>query len=270
MNTPLVSVIIPTKNEEENIKRCLVSVINQSYKNIEIIVVDNNSVDKTREMAKRYTQKVLNKGPERNIQRNFGVKKAKGQYLLFLDADMELERNVVLDCVRLAEQGPCAMIIPEKSIGQGFWAKCRALEKSFYIGDDLIEAARFFEKKAFEEIGGFDTNLIASEDWDLTWRARKKGFRIERIKSFILHHEGKLSLHDAMGKKYYYGLSLPKYISKHPKLARKQYRLFRPAFLKNWKRLISDPFCMLGLFFMKFCEFFAGGIGIIKSKLMKK
>ncbi|MFH0876438.1 MAG: glycosyltransferase [archaeon] len=52
-----VSVIVTTKNEERNIARCLVSVKNQSYPNIEIIVVDNNSSDKTKEIAKRGSNK---------------------------------------------------------------------------------------------------------------------------------------------------------------------------------------------------------------------
>ena len=61
---PLVSVIITTKNEEKNIKTCLVSIKNQTYQNIEIIVVDNNSIDSTKKLASEYTKYVYNKGPE--------------------------------------------------------------------------------------------------------------------------------------------------------------------------------------------------------------
>ncbi len=65
---PLVSVTITTKNEEKNIENCLKSILEQSYKNIEIIVVDNNSTDKTKEIALKYTQKC-------------GMKKGKYYYL---------------------------------------------------------------------------------------------------------------------------------------------------------------------------------------------
>ena len=58
MSNPLVSVVITTKNEEKHIGNCINSIINQTYENIEIIVVDNDSIDKTKEIAKTYTKKV--------------------------------------------------------------------------------------------------------------------------------------------------------------------------------------------------------------------
>ena len=83
-----VSVIIPTKNETNNIKACLESIRRQTYPYLEIIVVDNNSKDNTKSIALNFTKLVFNKGPERSSQRNFGAKKAKGDFLLFIDADM--------------------------------------------------------------------------------------------------------------------------------------------------------------------------------------
>lgn len=82
-----VSVIITTKNEEENIANCLESIKQQTYpqEKIEIIVVDNNSVDKTKEIALKYTDKVYNFGPERSAQRNFGIRQARREYILSLE-----------------------------------------------------------------------------------------------------------------------------------------------------------------------------------------
>ena len=74
---PLVSVIVTTKNEEKNIANCLKSIKNQTYKNIEIIVVDNNSDDRTKEIAGKYTDKVFNHGPERSALRNLGAEREK-------------------------------------------------------------------------------------------------------------------------------------------------------------------------------------------------
>lgn len=72
-----VSVILTTKNEEKNIASCLESIKNQNYPSdkIEIIIVDNDSIDRTKKIALRYTDKVYNFGPERSSQRNFGVRK---------------------------------------------------------------------------------------------------------------------------------------------------------------------------------------------------
>lgn len=68
-----VSVVLTTRNEEANIRNCLESVRRQTYPDIEIIVVDNNSDDQTKSIALEYTDKVYNLGPERSTQRNFGV-----------------------------------------------------------------------------------------------------------------------------------------------------------------------------------------------------
>lgn len=99
----LVSVIIATKNAQRFIGTCLETIKNQSYWNIEIIVVDNFSTDKTEEIVLNYTENFFEKGPERSVQRNFGAKKAKGKYILNVDADMELSENVVKECVEKIE-----------------------------------------------------------------------------------------------------------------------------------------------------------------------
>ena len=104
MLKPLVSIIITSKNESEVIERLLKSVKKQTYKRIELIVVDNNSTDKTLKIAQKYTKHIFTKGPERSTQRNFGAKKAKGDYFMFLDADMELSPRVIEECIEKITQ----------------------------------------------------------------------------------------------------------------------------------------------------------------------
>lgn len=181
MKQPLVSVIITTRNEEKNIETCLKSIKKQAYQNIEIILVDNNSSDMTVELAKKYTRDIYNKGPERSAQRNYGVKMSKGKYVLILDADMNLSPNVVKECVSVMQTNKVGgVIIPEESYGVGFWSQVKKLERSFYVGSDLIEAARFFSKKVFIDIDGFDESITGPEDWDLSQRVKKK-FGLTRI-----------------------------------------------------------------------------------------
>jgi len=227
MKNPLVSVIITTKNSSRTLDRCLRSIRDQTYKNIELIVVDNNSTDNTKKIAKKYTSLVFNKGPERSVQRNFGAKKAKGKYLLIHDSDIYFDRNSVKECVELAEKTGCeAIILPEKSIGEGYWAKVKAFERSFYVGNDLIEAARFFERKMYFEVGGYDEGLTACEDWDLQNRIRAKGYKTFRVKNFLLHDEGKLSLFGSSKKKKYYAKWIKIYKERYPDLAKKQFSFF--------------------------------------------
>lgn len=276
-NNTLVSIIITTKNSSEFIGNCLKSIKYQSYKNIEIIIVDNNSKDDTKKIALKYTKLLFNKGPERNIQRNYGASKSKGEYLLFIDSDMELSKAVVADCVRQVESYKVSkvnkvfggIIIPEESFGEGFWAKCKALERSFYVGVDWIEAARFFRKQIFNEFKGFDTNLISGEDWDLNQRIKSK-YKISRIESFIKHNEGKLKLIFLLKKKMYYGTKLSNYASKEENRKDfknqssivKRYKLF----FSDPKRLFSNPIIGMGMLFMKTSEFTAVGLGYVLKK----
>lgn len=266
---PLISVIIPTKNEAKNIETCLKSIADQTYKNYEIIVVDNNSDDDTKILAKRYTKKVFNYGPERSSQRNYGAKKAKGEYLLFIDADMILTRSVLFECIQsVNDKNFQALIIPEKSFGTSFWAKCKALEKSYYEGVDWIEASRFFEKKRFVDLGGYNTSLVSGEDWDLHSRFvddSKSG----RIKSYIYHNESDLSLVETIKKKYYYAKNIKFYknVSNSTKYSAQSNVLKRYAlFFSSPKKLFANPLVGFGMLFMKFCEYGAGAFAYIFDK----
>ena len=259
----LVSVIIPTKNSEENIGTCLKSIGEQTYPNIEVIVVDDHSTDGTREIAEKFGAKIIETKAMRSRARNIGAEKAIGDLVLFLDSDMELDSAVVESCVKKVVDQCDAVIIPEVSVGAGFWAECKALEKACYIGDDLIEAARFFKRSIFESIGGYNSELEAGEDWDLNQRISKAGCRIGRTNAFIKHHEGRLSLRETILKKHYYGKTLEHYRKKHQKEAKRQLKLIRPAFVRNWKKLIKDPIHAFGMLLMKTCEFVAGGLGVL-------
>ncbi|NJL43584.1 MAG: glycosyltransferase family 2 protein [Pseudanabaena sp. SU_2_4] len=156
-NNKLISVIVPTYNSANYLEACLQSIAEQNYEQIELIVVDNNSMDNTKEIAQKYTKMVFNQGPERSAQRNFGVLQSKGGYILIIDSDMQLSRDVVKACVETISNSDKlkALIIPEESFGEGFWAQCKKLERSFYSGIDWQEAARFFDRKIYEELGGY-------------------------------------------------------------------------------------------------------------------
>lgn len=277
MKKPLVSIIVPTKNSETTIGACLKSIKNQSYKNIEIIVVDNNSTDKTKEIAKKYTKLVFNEGPERSAQRNFGALKSKGEYLLFVDSDMVLSKNVVKDCVDMFMSNKkrskiYGLLIPEESFGTSFWAKCKALERSFYVRVDWIEAARFFSKSIFNEFKGYDEQQTGTEDFDLPQRIKEKygADSISRINNYIYHNEGNLALGYTLKKKYYYAKTSTTYAKRK---SNKEYFNKQANILERYKLFFSDPIRLLrnpmlgfGMLFMKALEFGAGGLGYLIKK----
>lgn len=273
-NSPKVSIIVTTKNEEKNIEAFLQSCDKQTYKNIEVIVVDNPTTsDKTSEIAQKYTSKVYIAGPERSAQRNFGIESAEGSYLLVLDADMILTENVVQECIDIINKDPeiKAVVIPEKSIGDSFWAKCKALERTFYFieGDINVEAARFFEKDALNKVGGYDPSITGPEDWDLPERIYKHYPKRARTKAYILHNEGNVNLWKLIKKKHYYAKLSHVYLSKNKisPIGSKTVYFLRPTFYKNYKLWFKSPKISLGTIVMLTGETIGGGVGFLQGYL---
>ena len=270
MKKVLVSVIITTRNEERNIENCIQSILKQTYSPIQIIVVDNNSLDNTKKIAKKFTKFVYDKGPERSAQRNFGAQKAEGEYLVFIDCDMILTPKVIEECVKTISDKVGGLVIPEESIGSGFWAKAKSLERSFYLGKDSIEAARFYPKKIITAVGGFDETLTGPEDWDLSQRVSHK-YHLGRINAMILHNEGNLSLRTTIQKKYYYAHKFKEYLNKdeHISNTAQQFSIIGryKIFFTQPKKLMKDPLLSAGMLFMKTSEFIAGGFGYVHSKI---
>jgi glycosyltransferase involved in cell wall biosynthesis len=255
----MVSVIVTTKNEEKNIENCLKSIKDQTFWNTEVIVVDNHSEDETVKTARKYTNKVYLEGPERSSQRNYGAKVARGEYLLYLDADMILSPNVIEECVKKCEiDRTDALYLPERIVGEGFWIKVRDFERSFYTGT-VIDAVRFIRKDLFERVGGFDETLVGPEDWDFDRRLRKIG-RTGVINTALYHNEGSFDVKRYLKKKKYYTAGIKDYVRKwgsnDPETMKQlgmRYRLMGVFVEKGkWKRLIRHPLFTSSMYYLRF------------------
>lgn len=273
---PFVSVIITTKNEADVIANLFNSLKKQSYNNIEIILVDNNSTDGTLGIAKKMGIKVYSKGPERSAQRNYGVRKSRGKYFMILDADMELQRDVVKECVALVKRNSNLgeVIIPERSIGKNFWERVKTFERSLYDinGYEVTDAARFFKREAFNKVNGFDESITGPEDWDFPESIKKAGFKVGIIESYIYHHERIPSIWNLIKKKYYYALKSHRYLRKNniSIISPKTIYFLRPVFYKNWQTLFKNPSLALGLLIMLTLEQIGGGLGYLQGRLKFK
>jgi len=257
---PEVSVIVTTKNEERNIGACLESVVQQSMPPLEMIVVDNYSEDKTAEIALEYGAKVFELGPERSAQRNYGVEKAQGKYILYLDADMRLSPNVIEKCVNCceADAGVSGIYIPEFIVGKGFWINVRRFERSFYDGT-VIDAVRFVPKTAFQQVEGFDLRFTGPEDWDFDKKIRGLGKTVI-VDAYLEHDEGDFNLQHYLNKKNYYSKGFDIYAKnwgKDDPDIRKQlspwYR-FVGVFVEQGKfiKLMEHPILTLGMYYLRF------------------
>ena len=271
MAQPLVSVIVTTRNSMRTLEACLGSIKRQSYRRLEMIIVDNKSHDGSHELAKRYSRKVFSAGPERHVQRNYGLKKSRGVYLMFIDSDMELAKGLVSEAVDKCEKkGYGALILPEVSVGRGFWARCRMLEKKCYLGDSLMEAAnRFILRCHYLAVGGYDDTLIVGEDFDLHEKLVAAGVKISRTRAVIRHHEVR-SFGEMLAKHFYYGSLMPSYLKRHPVDGTGRFFPLRPAYFRNWRLFLRDPLHGGGLVVMKVLQYVVAGCGFAWGLITKR
>ncbi len=186
-----VSVIIPAVEGDPYLEQCIQSVKDQTYKDVEIIVVKE--------------------GKERSEQRNIGIDRAKGRYLLFLDSDMKLHPCVIGN---LIEGKAVKAYIPEIVVGD----KVRSFERSFYNGT-CIDVIRWTTDKV-----RFDETLTGPEDWD--WD-KQQDIRQRGICHYPLYHLGTHSLE----RKEKYAKSFKRYRDKWCNDRDCQYQF-------GWKRVL--------------------------------
>jgi glycosyltransferase involved in cell wall biosynthesis len=275
MKQPLVSVIVPTKNSAHFLSDFLESFINSNDKRFEIIINDDvHTNDDTKKVISRFKNKGL---PLKYLQKNTsmaqgrkrGAKEAKGNILLHLDSDMQITPNLIGECIARITSGYDALIIPEESFGNSFWAKCKWLEKKCYAGVDEIESLRCLRTSVYRKINGHNESMVFSEDKDLDLRIREAGYKIGRTKHYLRHNEGDLRLLKTLKKKQGYSKTADLFAREHPEAFRWQTKISNRyvLYLKNAKYLVSNPLLYAGMIFMKTCEFGAGGLGLLTKKL---
>jgi glycosyltransferase involved in cell wall biosynthesis len=265
-NEPLVSIIIPTYNSGKTLAKCLESIENQSYADIEVIVVDKYSADGTKEITSEYRAKIIESDAKLSKARNIGIKEAKGEFVFSVDSDMELSEEIIKDCVTTLQLDETigGVIIPERSVGDSFWVRVRDWERSFYAGTE-VESARFFRKELVEKVGGYDEAVLFFEDSTLPQKIEKIGYNVKvHISSEIFHHEDDFYLFNWLKKKYYYGKTAQIYRHKYEEYGKRQMSvLYRfGVFFKN-KRFYSKPLLAIGVLVLKSLEFCSAGLGYL-------
>ncbi len=266
----LVSIVIPTKNAERYFERCLKSIKEQTYKNIEIIIVDNYSNDATLKIARRFTNKIYQKGPERTAQTNFGAEIAKGKYVYRVDPDFILEKNVVKQAVEKCEKENLGAVAIHNTSDPSvsFWAKVRKFERDMYIDDNLIVGARFYKKEAWRKIGGYNENIIL-DDYDFHNRLIKH-YKWGRIKAKEHHLGEPKDIATIFKKSYFYGKQVPPYLKKYPLRGFNQSHPLKVSYIRHWDSFIFHPILAFGFLIMIFVKYLGGLLGIVSTILGRK
>lgn len=238
------------------------SVRAQSYP-CSLVVVDNHSADETAEIARRLADLVLVAGPERSTQRNLGAAGRPAGIFGFIDSDMLLEPEVVAQAVAQVQGGCGSVIIPEYTVGLGYWARVREFERSFYTEGGGAEAARFFDARVFNSISGYDEGLTSSEDWDVTLRAGVAA-RVGRTVARVAHDEGRVRYFAACARKGRYAAGMRGFTRKHGASALSA-ALDRPYLRQPWRLVSPHPALGLGVIALKAGEAIAVGGGLARS-----
>ncbi|MEM5793041.1 MAG: glycosyltransferase [Candidatus Aenigmatarchaeota archaeon] len=197
MRYPKVSVIIPAYNEEDVIEDCLKSVTSLDYpkKKLEIILIDDGSTDKTVEKAKKFKIKII-KGPHKGVgvARNLGIKKSKGELILFVDADQRVERKLLKKMLPVILNPFVVGLDPQERVmnKNKFWAKMHFLRSNLGTYQYDFAFLRLFKKKIIKEIGIINPKYGYYDDWEFTYRAYKKYNKkgqIIRYRNAIVYHK---------------------------------------------------------------------------------
>ena len=269
---PLVSIVVPTKNAARFLRRCLKSIQDQTYSPIEIIVVDNYSTDRTREVADAFAARVLSFGPERSAQVNHGIASSHGKYVYRVDADFVLPENLVEEAVTVCEEHQIdgVLIHNTSDPSVSFWARVRKFERDCYKKDSWNVAVRFMRRDVFQTLGGFDETLVAAEDYDLHNRFLKAGYTLREIEPSEIHIGESKSLLEICRKHFYYGQTLRSYIRKHPGRSLVQLSPVRPSHLVRWRRFARHP-VLMGVFIVyQLARYFSAGLGLLASLVVHR
>ena len=189
---PLVSVIIPVYNRENTLKRAIDSVLNQTYKNIELIIVDDASTDGSLQIAQAYLKDgvkilTLSKNVGAAEARNCGMKAAKGEYIAFQDSDDEwfpdklsvqinymISEDVLVSfCPYLLQldENICKLCPAKETIQI---IKKQGLHEILQKGNVVGTPTLVINKSVIERIGFFDSTFPSIEDYDYIIRISKE------------------------------------------------------------------------------------------------
>jgi len=206
MDRPLVSVIVPTYNNQQTIAVCLESIRQQTYDSVEIIIVDGGSTDWTIEICNRYAVTVLETELGMAAARRRGAEQATGTWLFHIDSDMELSARVIEDCVAATRQYD-ALIVPEVNTGTTYWARCTDIGKHI-SRRNRVGNVRFLPRELYFEIGGHNPDLLNREDRELHELVKQNGASIGHTTETISHHLDGMRLQDILRKRLRYIQSL--------------------------------------------------------------
>ena len=178
-DNPLVTVIMPVYNREDLIENAVTSVLTQSYKNLELIIINDNSTDNTLDKINSFDDnriKLINNPENYGVSksRNIGLKESRGKYIMYLDSDNDWEKDYVktmigaFNVLEDADALYSGQYVYEKEKNNLKYIRYGTINKGLLMNRNYVDLNSFCHtREIYEENGGFDEGLKRFVDWDL-------------------------------------------------------------------------------------------------------
>jgi cellulose synthase/poly-beta-1,6-N-acetylglucosamine synthase-like glycosyltransferase len=231
---PTISVLVPVRDEQDDLRECLNSLMTLDYPSIEIIVVGDGTVDKTREIISRYPVRLFAaKGVGAYAARNIGIGVAKNEILAFTDSDCVVDRAwlknlaacytddrvggaggrvLALKSTRLVEAfqslGPQEIFDSSKRVELG------AMNTNRFLVSGLGSGNMSFRLSVLKEVNGFSEDMSKCGDYEICGRIQKAGYKLVYEPKAQVRHKPKSSVTQMITQFYQYGKSQPQLLKK--------------------------------------------------------
>lgn len=182
-NNNLVSIIIPVFNNESTIEETIKSVISQDYENLEVIIVNDGSTDRTIEILEKISnqyQKIQVYSKENegvSAARNYGFKRSQGKYVVFLDADDLLAKTFISECADVMDNNNTLSVVYTQVQffeRQSGIFKLPKLDFQRLLSGNCLTVTAMIRAEMFESVGMYDEKLNYVEDWEFWIRLLHK------------------------------------------------------------------------------------------------
>lgn len=266
-----ISITIAIKGKENLplLKACLKSLVSQKYPPFEIILVGNsNDIESVglSENPQKITFKKIYANVDKSEARNLGILNTQGDYILYLDHDMEASTDLLSDCIKKSSAYD-AVIIPEHGSGGSFWSNCRKLEKKLIKYDLDTVTPRFFKKSIFaKNEKPFDIKFGLLDEWGFNVKIKEKNVSVGISDAFVIVTESNLSILKEAVNKFKRGLWMKNFYLLDKDEAWRRVNPIKRGFVFYSSRLeylLIDPVHFIGLIVLKTIDLVAFSFGYL-------
>ncbi|MFC2162159.1 glycosyltransferase [Candidatus Altiarchaeota archaeon] len=253
---PIVSVIVPTYNRGGMLGDCIGSLQQQSYPNLEIILVDDGSTDDTLKVLEEYAgedERIRVFSQENNgsySARNLGIKESKGGIICFTDDDCIVDKEWVsrlvaaYDDERVGGVGGQIIAYPPENMIERYCDEIGLLGQERLSSVYFMTANASYRMSVLEEVGGFDTYFKSSGDADMGVMVHERGYATKYARDAVIHHRHRSTLRNLVRQKFFHGTG---YSCMHRKYAKNfnPGKMIAKLAVTGLKGLVLYPFMMI-------------------------